>query len=57
MGRGNYDAAIEDLNIAIELNPDYADAYDNRARSFLATGQLVRATTDLAKARQLRNVQ
>ncbi|MCK4910281.1 MAG: tetratricopeptide repeat protein [Thermodesulfovibrionales bacterium] len=37
---GNYREAIRDLNAALEISPDYAPAYINKAISFLRLGDL-----------------
>jgi tetratricopeptide (TPR) repeat protein len=45
-----YDKAIEDCSLAIVLNPDYAPAYDNRARVYSLTGKYQLAINDLSNA-------
>ena len=41
--KGNYDRAIEDFNMAIELNPNYAYAYNNRGLAYRGKGDFDRA--------------
>ena len=45
--------AIEDYTKAIELNPNYADAYYNRGGAWLRLGEPEKAKLDLATARDL----
>ena len=33
--KGEYDKAIEDYSKAIELNPEYAEAYNNRGNAYV----------------------
>jgi len=53
MRRHEQDAALADLNRAIELDPTLVDAYKERARSFLEMGEPVRAANDLTAAANL----
>ena len=45
-----YERAIEDFNKAIELKPDYAEAYVNRGNSYLGLEEYERAIEDFDKA-------
>jgi len=49
----DYAHAIADYNRAIQLHPDYADAYYNRAQVKRAEGDAVGGDADNARARQL----
>ncbi len=49
----NHDAAIEDYNNALELNPKYDQAYNNRGKAKQALGQHEAAETDFAKAKEI----
>ena len=51
--RDNYNPAIEDFNKAIELNPNYAEAYSNRGLVYAKKGDYDRAIEDLNKAIEL----
>ena len=42
--------AIEDFNRAIALNPNYADAYNNRGFVYIEKGNMTKAATDFQKA-------
>lgn len=48
--KSEYSKAIEQLNKAIELNPDYANAWFNRAELYLETGVYVAADEDYSQA-------
>ena len=50
---GKHEEAIEDLNKAIELKPDYALAYNNRGIAYNNLGQYDRAIEDYDKAIEL----
>jgi tetratricopeptide (TPR) repeat protein len=47
---GNFDKAIVDYTKAIEINPKYAKAYDNRGLSRLSKGDFDGAIADHTKA-------
>ena len=47
------DRAIADLTKALQLNPDFADAYHHRGRAYFVKGELDRALNDLNRAIQL----
>lgn len=49
----NYDDAIEDINKAIKLYPDFAYSYYNRANLHAISGQLPEAYDDYTKAIEL----
>jgi tetratricopeptide (TPR) repeat protein len=51
--RGNYEKAIQQLDHAIELNPEYANAWFNRAELFLELGELEAAEQDYSAAIEL----
>ncbi len=51
---GNYNAAIADYSRAIELKPDYAEAYNNRAYAYMKMEKYALALPDLDRAIQLR---
>ena len=48
-----YDCAIEDFTKAIELNPNYADAYYNRGLAYQSKGEVDRTIEDFTKAIEL----
>lgn len=50
---GQLDKALEDLNKALSLNPNYPFAYNTRAAIYQQTGQQDKAVADLNKVRQL----
>ena len=50
---GNYTAAIQDYNKAIELNPDYANAYYNRGLAKYKLGDKDGSCLDWSKAGEL----
>jgi Flp pilus assembly protein TadD len=52
-GIDRFDLSERDLNKAIEIKPNYAAAYFNRARVYYHRGQSLKARTDLIKATEL----
>ena len=50
----SYDSAIEALTKAIELNPNYAAAYNNRGNAYRDNGNFDRAIADYTKAIELK---
>ena len=50
---GELDKAIENYTKAIELKPDYAEAYYYRGGAFLRLGEREKAKSDLATARNM----
>lgn len=50
---GNYDQAVADFSQAIELLPDFAEAYVNRAKAYKALGMFQQALADYNKNIQL----
>jgi tetratricopeptide (TPR) repeat protein len=52
--QGNCDQAIADYTRAIELNPDLAEAYNNRAYIYMVKKEYALALPDLDRALQLR---
>ena len=52
--KGDLDQAILDFNTAIELNPNYADAYNNRGVAYEGKGEFDRAIVDYDMAIKLR---
>lgn len=51
---GAYDRAITDYTDAIDLKPDFAEAYNNRAYVYMTLGKYDLALPDLEQAIQLR---
>ena len=47
---GQYKRAIEDFDVAIQLNRGYANAYDWRGSAYFKLGQYANADADEAKA-------
>jgi tetratricopeptide (TPR) repeat protein len=52
--RRDYHQAIEDYSQAITLNPDYAEAYNNRAYTYMTIQEYAVALPDLNEAIRLR---
>ena len=50
---GNYEQAISEFDKAIELDPDYAEAYSNRGIAYGSQGDFDSAMTDFNKAIEL----
>ena len=50
---GELELAIADYTKALELEPDYADAYYNRAGAWLRLGEREKAKSDLVTARDM----
>jgi tetratricopeptide (TPR) repeat protein len=48
--RGNLDLAITDYTSAIDIDPNYAKAYDNRGVAYAREGSLTRAIDDFTMA-------
>jgi Tfp pilus assembly protein PilF len=48
-----YEAAISDLNRAIEIDPNYSSAYNNRGRYYQEIGEFEKASADFEKATQI----
>jgi tetratricopeptide (TPR) repeat protein len=48
-----YERAIRDYSKAIELDPDYALAYNNREFAYQALGKTVEAEADFKKYEEL----
>jgi tetratricopeptide (TPR) repeat protein len=53
-GKSNHTRAVEYFDMAIYLNPEYADAYANRAAAHLLQGKTDEAEADKRTARSLR---
>ena len=51
--KGELELAIKDYTKAIELKPDYAEAYYYRAGAFLRLGNREKAKSDIATARKM----
>lgn len=51
---GEIELAIEDYTQAIELKPDYAEAYYNRGGAWLRLGEWEKARSDLEIARKMK---
>ena len=51
--KGKVDLAIEDYTKAIELKPDYADAYYYRSKAWLHFGKVEKAKSDMVKASEI----
>jgi TonB family protein len=53
VNKGDYDRAIADFTMFIQLNPDHADAYDHRGAAYGEKGDLDQAIADFDRAIQL----
>jgi tetratricopeptide (TPR) repeat protein len=53
--KGNSDQSIADFNKAIELKPDFAEAYNNRGNVYKLKGEKANAQTDFKKVLELTN--
>jgi tetratricopeptide (TPR) repeat protein len=51
--KGQYDKAISDFNKAIEINPRYAEAYNNRGGAYHKKAQLDKTCSDFKRACEL----
>jgi len=51
--KGEYDKAIQDLDLAIKLKPDYARAFRNRGDAYRGKGDRDRAIADYKQALSL----
>ena len=51
--KGDFDHAIEDYDLAIQLNPNYAHSYNNRGVVYLKKGDYDRAINDFDEAIRL----
>jgi tetratricopeptide (TPR) repeat protein len=52
--RGDYDKAIFQFNIALDVEPGFGEAYNNRGLAYHAKGDNDKALADFEKAIQLR---
>jgi len=50
---GNFDRALADYSAAIELRPEYAEAYNNRGFAYGRRGGFEQAIRDLSRAIEL----
>ncbi len=48
--QGRFDDAIAEYSKAIELDPNFAEAYSNRGNAYRALGEIQRAIADYAEA-------
>ena len=53
MKEGLYDRAISDFNKALEINPRYADAYNNRGHAYYNKQEYDKAWEDVQKTQDL----
>ena len=53
--KGEVDSAIENYNQSIQLNPDFADAYNYRGIAYRNKGEIDRAIEDHAQAIQIKS--
>jgi tetratricopeptide (TPR) repeat protein len=51
--KGQYDKAISDYTKAIEINPRFAEAYNNRWGTYFHKGEYEKAWDDVYKAQNL----
>ncbi len=51
--KGLYKEALDDFSKAIEINPQYAEAYFNRAMMYGQQGKITLSCADLQKAKEL----
>ncbi len=51
--KGKVDIAIENYTKAIELKPDYADAYYYRSKAWLQVREVEKAKSDMVKASEI----
>ena len=51
--KGEVELAIEDYTQAIELKPDYAEAYYHRGGSWLRLGEWEKARSDIQNAKKM----
>ncbi|MBM4141630.1 MAG: tetratricopeptide repeat protein [Nitrospira sp.] len=51
--KGLYDQALIDLDTAITLDPDFADAYSNRVFTYYSKAEYYKAWEDMIKAESL----
>jgi len=51
--KGDYDRAIDDFTKAIDINPRFATAYNNRAVTYLRKREYKKAWDDVHKAQKL----
>ena len=51
--KGEWDRAVDDFNLALDFNPDYADAYYNRGVARSKQGEFDLALKDFDRAIQL----
>jgi tetratricopeptide (TPR) repeat protein len=52
--KGEFEAAVADYTKAIEIEPDYSDAYNNRGLTYSDRGDKDRAIADYTKAIELK---
>ena len=53
--KNEYDPAIEDYNIAIQLNLNFAEAYNNRGYAYYKKGEIDRSIEDYDRAIQIKS--
>jgi tetratricopeptide (TPR) repeat protein len=56
LNKGNYERAITEYDLAIQVKPDYAEAYLQRGLAYYRNHRLVRAMDDLNRAAELRSL-
>ena len=52
---GQLDQAVEFFTKAIEIDPQFSDAYHNRGHIFLMTDRIIKGNADIKKAKDLRS--
>ena len=53
IGKSQYDLAISDFSKALEINPNFANAYRHRGRAYYLKGQYDQAISDYTKALEI----
>ena len=51
--KGDYENAIKDFNRALEINPKFAEAYNNRGNAYALMGDFERAIADFNRALEI----